>query len=167
MWRLSALGAVLTALALPGVADAHMTVPDALRIAYAADPQAPCAGHVTVLWDATLDARGHDEEAYVGTCVITVNPQLKDAPERLCDVTVHGVKHLAGYQHTATGIMAPNGGEWSACHPHVTTRQSVRELLPHGYAWSVTCAHSRCWAKAKGAHVRRYRVTSDGGIYER
>lgn len=167
MRRLSVLGAVLTALMIPSVADAHPTVQDSLQIAYAADPNARCAGHVTVLWDATLDSRGHDEEAYVGTCVIAVNPQLKNAPQRLCDVIVHGVKHLAGYQHTTTGIMAPHGGEWPACHPHVTTRQGVRELLPHGYDWRVTCTRSRCWAKAKGVHVRRYRVTNDGGIYER
>lgn len=169
----SILGAVLTALAVPAVADAHRTVQDSLRIAYAADPRAPCVGRVTILWDRTLPARYAEEEAYVGTCTIAVDPDLLDNPDHVCDLIVHGVKHLAGYEHTRTGIMAVNAGEWPACHPRLTRRQwfqaGVRDMLPTGYAWRVSCnrAVSRCWAKARGAQLRRYRITSDDGIYER
>lgn len=172
MRRLTVLGALLAALALPALADAHPTVQDSLRIAYAADPNAPCVGHVTILWDRTLALRNAEGMAYPGTCNIAIDPAIHN-PDHVCDLIVHEVKHLAGYEHTKTGIMAPNAGEWPACHPRLTRRQwfqaGVRDMLPSGYAWRVSCDRSvsRCWAKARGAQIRRYRITSDDGIYER
>jgi hypothetical protein len=113
--------AVIAALA----AAPSPTVSQALRIAYRADPQAPCAGFVAVQWDATLGDRGRDGETlfYAADgklrplgCMIVLDPALNEHPARRCDVIVHEVKHLAGYEHTRTGIMRPGTGRWPACH---------------------------------------------------
>lgn len=137
MRRLTVLAALLTACVLPAQASAHPTVSQALQIAYAADPQAPCARYVSIRWDATLATRGIDGEStgryFTGNtpeairgCIIALDPGLHPDPDRQCDVIVHEVKHLAGYSHTLTGIMQPTVGKWPACHPKPKPRKTKR-----------------------------------------
>lgn len=179
--------AVALVLALPATATAEITVPQALQIAYAADPAAPCVGFVTIQWDATLSARHRDGEAIMavqnGTlspigCTIALNPRLnataaEDGGEHRCDIIVHEVKHKAGYWDGQGGVMNMPGGTWPACHPRKAKRarivQLVRDTLPQRYSWRVSCTPrlTRCKATANGARPVRFGVDKhDDGIYE-
>lgn len=123
------------ALALPGP-----TVAQSLDIAYRANPQAPCVGFVTVKWDALHGFGGVANGIAIlpnGTwflrgCWITLDPALNTDPAVRCDVIVHEVKHLAGYRHTATGVMAAVIGQWPACHQKsAKTRKATRTVKLH------------------------------------
>jgi hypothetical protein len=134
--------AVAFVLALPATATAQITVPQALQIAYAADPAAPCAGLVTIQWNPALTAEHLDGQAALVVqngalrpygCQITLNPALNreardDGGRHRCDVIVHEVKHKAGYGHAASGVMKRTAGHWPPCHRgerkhHVHTRR--------------------------------------------
>lgn len=143
----------LLTLAAPAVAGAEITVPDALRIAYQADPQAPCAGHVNVTWLAMPDFAGQVGEQFLGagkgmratdatdtahvllSCDIALNPALNTEPDggvHRCDVVVHEVKHLAGHEHAEGGVMTPTTGQWGACHlPQVGRLKSYCKAVYH------------------------------------
>jgi hypothetical protein len=174
-------------LALPTTATAQITVPKAFQIAYAADPQAPCVGFVTIQWDPMLASRHHDGEAAViiqdGAlrpfgCAISLDPQLNttaadDGGEHRCDIIVHEVKHKAGYWDGQGGVMNMPGGTWPACHPRKAKRarivQLVRDTLPQRYSWRVSCTPrlTRCKATARGARPVRFGVDKhEDGIYE-
>lgn len=173
----------LTAGVGASVADAQQDpVAHGVAVAEAAWPGSPCAGGINVtvaplppIGNEVLDGYATGVEVapdgsfVTRSCDIQIDPQvLAVGPEHTCDVIVHEAGHLAGLQHTATGIMAPSAGTFPACHPVLSPRAQVQELLsgllPEGYTWTIHCtrpAITRCRATAPGAHPRRFEVEVD------
>lgn len=182
---------MLAAMAAPAVAaPAPGTNPQAdlaadLSIASAAF-QGPCAGHLTVVWDETSEppwitpeqsstiqawASGihiNDDGSWtlVG-CDMTIRPSvwLRLSPIERCSLVVHEAGHLAMRRHTATGVMAPNGGPFEPCRIHYVPLydrigDDIDAMVPIG--WDVICGDQhrhvvRCQA-VHGRRVRRYVV---------
>lgn len=170
--------AYITALILAGsILAPTAQAADPFKIAAALYPSSPCAGRITVAFDPAVGARGRSEEAsinnpalYPVVCVITFDPHHESemTPMNRCATFVHGAGHLAGLNHTPTGIMSENGAN-EYYEPCASIRERVMHRLERPGIEYVTCGKwtgslMRCRA-GKDGNVARYRVRSHGDTY--
>lgn len=138
-----------------------------LSIAYASDPDAPCAGRVEIDWtedvraEAIAEASGvyerPDGEWYLTSCTISARPELWNlSKDQRCRIIVHEVKHLAMHRHEEGGVMSSPVGPYAPCEaawpaPAVAAPASslfeeaavaIRRTLPAGN-WLISCGKRR------------------------
>lgn len=164
---------VAAALSAPSAAPAAdgTKVTQSLAIARDAWPGSPCAGRETIQVnaDAALaavgDGRGGDGAKE--TCTVRMASGMD--PYQFCVSLVHEFGHLAGHDHTATGIMSPSPIEWRPCFRADVQRRAAKRHP--GYQWHCTywwwAFKGRCvGTRGHTAWVVRYHVNYNWGTDE-
>lgn len=181
--RIATLALTLT-LALPALAHAALRPGDGLRMAEQRVPSR-CAGHTTILQDASIAQRGSEGEAsgmsfdngrwHTVRCEFTVLPGL--SPTARCHAEVHEYMHLALEQGEHTGWLDPRVLEpiiAELCTPPLTVREEAIQLvrfdLHNPDSWTVRCSRTAprmsCRALRAGSKTRRFKITvaQDGSM---
>lgn len=176
-----ALWALLAAWCL-SAPTAQAAAIDPIAIANKAWPGSPCAGKLVLGFDPTLIARGRMAEAIgiefhtdgtkdVSSCEFTVDTQAWRGltQEQQCWAAVHEAGHLAGRDHTSTGVMTSGffEGWYAPCAP-------MRERIQHDLETAHPNTFVQCgrWqgrvlsCRMEFAHrIVRYRAAVSGDLF--